>query len=181
MMAIVSVFVVIFVPDEGRSHGEGKKLVKRQKLSLLFLQIIPPLIILLSQFFDHRGIALFHENNILRSTGLILSFTGFLFMNWSVMVLGKQFSVDVTIQDDHKLITKGPYRYIRHPRYLGIIIFFTGIPLVFLSWSSLIMVLFLVIVLLWRIMDEEKLMQEEFKKDWEDYKKRTFSLIPFIY
>jgi protein-S-isoprenylcysteine O-methyltransferase Ste14 len=117
MMAVLSVFVVIFVPNEGRSRGEGKKLVKRQKISLLFLQIIPPLIILLSPFFEHSGIGLFNENNIMRLIGFVLSFLGFILMNWSVMVLGRQFSVDVTIQDDHKLVTKGPYKYIRHPRY----------------------------------------------------------------
>ena len=181
MMAILSVFVIIFVPDEGRSHGEGKKLVKRQKLSLLLLQIIPPMIILLSPFFDHRGIGLFGENSIIRLIGLVISFLGFILMNWSVMILGKQFSVDVTIQENHKLITNGPYKYIRHPRYLGIIVFFTGVSLVFLSRISIMLSLILLIVLLWRIKDEEDLMHKEFKKDWEYYKKRTFSLIPFIY
>jgi protein-S-isoprenylcysteine O-methyltransferase Ste14 len=181
MMAVLSVLVVIFVPNEGRSQGEGIKMIKRQKISLLFLQIVPPLIVLLSPFFDHRGIAVFGENSSIRLIGLILSFTGFLFMNWSVMILGKQFSVDVTIQEDHKLVTGGPYKFIRHPRYLGIIVFFAGISLIFLSWISLLLVLFLMAVLLWRIRDEEKLMHQEFEKSWEDYKKRTFSLIPFIY
>jgi protein-S-isoprenylcysteine O-methyltransferase Ste14 len=36
-------------------------------------------------------------------------------------------------------------------------------------------------VLLWRIRDEEKLMQDEFRDEWADYKKRTCALIPFIY
>ena len=166
---------------KGRSQGEGKKLVKRQKLSLLALQIVPIFIVILSPFFDHRGIGLFKENDITRIAGLVLAFLGFILMNWSVMALGRQFSVDVTIQEDHKLITSGPYKHIRHPRYLGIIIFFTGISLVFLSRISIIILILLLFVLLWRIKDEEKLMQQEFKKDWEDYKKHTFSLIPFIY
>jgi protein-S-isoprenylcysteine O-methyltransferase Ste14 len=181
MMAILSVFVVIFVPNEGRSRGEGKKLVKRQKISLLFLQIIPPFIVLLSPFFERRGIGLFKENDIIRLSALVISFLGFILMNWSVMVLGRQFSVDVTIQDDHKLVTNGPYKYIRHPRYLGIIVFFTGVSLVFLSQFSMILTLVLLLVLLWRIKDEEDLMRREFKKNWEEYKKRTYSLIPFVF
>jgi protein-S-isoprenylcysteine O-methyltransferase Ste14 len=181
MMAILSVFVVIFVPNEGRSQGEGKKLVKRQKLSLLALQVVPILIIILSPLFDHRGIGLFKENSIIRLAGLVLAFLGFILMNWSVMTLGRQFSVDVTIQEHHKLITSGPYKYIRHPRYLGIIIFFMGISLVFLSRISIIILILLLFVLLWRIKDEEKLMYHEFKKDWEDYERRTFALVPFIY
>jgi protein-S-isoprenylcysteine O-methyltransferase Ste14 len=181
MMAILSVFVVIFVPNEGKGYGEGKKLVKRQKISFLCLQVIPLLMVIVSPFFDRHRIAAFNENNIIRFIGLILSFTGFALMNWSVMVLGRQFSLDITIQDNHKLVKTGPYKVIRHPRYSGIIVFFAGISLVFLSWLSLVLVLLLIIVLLWRIKDEEKLMQQEFKEDWDDYKKSTFALIPFIY
>lgn len=181
MMAALSLFVVVFVPNEGRSQGEGKKLIKRQKISLVLLQIITTLIIVLSPFFDHHRIGLFSENIIIRIAGLVLAFTGFILMNWSVIVLGQQFSVDVTIQEDHHLITRGPYKHIRHPRYLGILIFFTGVSLIFMSQASVILVLVLLLTLLWRIKDEEGLMQREFKKDWEDYKQRTFALIPFIY
>lgn len=181
MMAILSAVVVIFLPNGGRSQGEGKKLVKRQKLSLLALQIVPILIVILSPLFDHWGIGLFTENGIIRMAGLVLALLGFILMNWSVMALGRQFSIEVTIQEDHKLITSGPYKHIRHPRYLGIIIFFMGISLVFLSRISIIILILLLFVLLWRIKDEEKLMHQEFKKDWEDYKRRTFALVPFIY
>lgn len=181
MMAILSVFVVIFMPNEGRSQGKGKKLIKRQNFSLAFLQIAPTLIVLISPYFDHHRIAVFNENNNTRIIGLILTFIGFIFMNWSTIVLGKQFSVDITIQENHKLITIGPYKYIRHPRYLGTIVFFFGISMIFLSWISLIIVFLLILVLLWRIGDEEKLMHQEFKTEWENYKKRTFSLLPYIY
>jgi protein-S-isoprenylcysteine O-methyltransferase Ste14 len=181
MMAILAVFVVLFVPNEGRSRGEGKKLIERQKISLMFMQVIPTLIILISPLSDHTCIGVFTESSAIRSAGLILSLAGFILMNWSVIALGKQFSVHVTIQENHKLVTNGPYRYIRHPRYSGILVFFTGMPLVFLSWLPFPLIVTLIFVLLWRIRDEEKLMRREFGKDWEDYEKRTSALIPFIY
>jgi len=181
MMAILSFFVAIFVPNQGRGFGEGKKLIKRQKISLLFLQILPPLIILISPYFDHNKIAVFNESAIIRCIGIVLAFFGFILMNWSIIILGKQFSVDVTIQDNHKLVTKGPYKYVRHPRYTGIILFFGSIPFIFLAWGTILLVLALIIVLLWRIKDEEKLMHQEFNEEWEKYKKRTFSLLPFVY
>jgi protein-S-isoprenylcysteine O-methyltransferase Ste14 len=65
-------------------------------------------------------------------------------------------------------VTGGPYRY---PRYLGIIVFTTGISLVFRSWLALI----------WRIRDEEALMQRSFGKDWEAYSRRSWRLIPLVY
>lgn len=181
MMAGMSAFVVVFVPNEGRGSGEGNKLVSRQKISLLFLQIIPPIIILVSPFFDHKRIAVFYESDVLRLIGLVVTFAGFSFMNWSIMVLGKQFSVDVTIQEDHKLVTQGPYKYIRHPRYLGIILFFTGISLLFLSWIGLLLILSLILVLIWRISDEEALMEAEFGNAWKEYRRKTSAFLPFIY
>jgi len=181
IMSLLTVLVVIFVPNEGRSQGKGEKLVKKQKLSLLFLQILPVAIILLSPYCDHHQVAVFHESNSIRISGLLLTLAGFILMNWSVLALGKQFSINVTIQKNHQLITIGPYKYIRHPRYAGIIVFFGGVTLTFLSLISLIIVFFLFLVLIWRIKDEEKLMHEEFKEEWEEYTKKTFSLIPFVY
>lgn len=183
MMAILSFFVVIFVPNEGRGFGGGddKKLVKRQKFTILILQIVPLLINILSPYFDRHHILTINENSIVRLVGLVLTFIGFFFMNWSIIVLGKQFSVNVTIQENHKLITNGPYKFIRHPRYLGIIVFLIGIPLVFLSIVPLFLDVLLIGILVWRIKDEEELMSKEFKGGWEKYKETTYSLIPFIY
>ena len=181
MMAVLSVLVILFVPEEGKGQGEGIKPVKRQKISLRILQILPLFMILSSPCCDRQKFCLFPENSVLRLIGLMLVLFGFLLMNWSIIILGKQFSIDVTVQENHRLITNGPYKYIRHPRYAGIILFLTGIPLIFLSWISLLPVLLLLLVIHWRIADEEELMHREFKEDWENYKKKTHSLIPFIY
>ncbi|HCT30206.1 MAG TPA: hypothetical protein DIW31_05625, partial [Bacteroidales bacterium] len=125
MMAIFSILVVIFVPNEGRGYGDGdnKKIIKRQKLTILTLQIMPILIIFLSPYFERHQVLTISENNTIQFIGLVLVFIGFSLMNWSIMVLGKQFSINVTIQENHKLITNGPYKLIRHPRYLGIMLF----------------------------------------------------------
>jgi protein-S-isoprenylcysteine O-methyltransferase Ste14 len=181
MMTVLSLLVVIFVPNEGRGYSQGEKIIKRQKYTILFLQIMPVLTLLISACFDRHNIAVINSSEGTRMIGLVMTFIGFSLMNWSVITLGRQFSVDVTIQENHKLITIGPYGYIRHPRYLGIILFLTGIPLVFNSWIFIITGALLVLVLMWRIKDEEKMMHEEFKGDWVEYKKSTHSLIPFIY
>ncbi len=181
IMAIATLLTVLFVPNQGRGSGEGVKLVARQKLAVLYLQIVSVLFVVLSPISDRRGLLAFADGSALRTIGLVLTFSGYFFMNWAIVVLGKQFSVNVTIQKDHKLITKGPYRLIRHPRYLGIILFLSGIALVFRSLLSAILVVITVAALSWRIADEEKLMQDEFEGAWEDYKKRSWRLIPHIY
>lgn len=181
MMAVLTLLVVLIVPEEGRSHGEGRKLVKKHKLSLLYLQVIPLFIVIASPYFDRHELVVFPDNITFRIIGLIVTLIGFFIMNWSVMILGKQFSTDITIQDDHQLITAGPYRFIRHPRYLGIILFLSGISLVFISGISLILVFMTSLILVWRVRDEEQLMHQEFKDKWEKYKAQTKAFIPFIF
>ena len=179
MMFLLSVTVVLILPDQRR--GKGIKVVKRQKISLIILQIAPVTILLLSPWLDRKQISVILDSQVVRLIGLALSFLGFLFMNWSTMILGRQFSIDVTVQENHKLVKNGPYKYVRHPRYLGIIVLLTGIPLLFDTWYPLLIVFFLIGILIWRIKDEEKLMLEEFENEWIQYKKETYALIPFIY
>jgi protein-S-isoprenylcysteine O-methyltransferase Ste14 len=95
--------------------------------------------------------------------------------------LGKQFSVEVAIQTGHSLVTDGLYRYLRHPRYLGIIVFMAGIALAFRSWLALALDGAIVLVLIWRIRDEEALMSREFGSVWEAYVERTWRLLPFLF
>ena len=95
--------------------------------------------------------------------------------------LAKQFSIEVTLQNDHQLIQSGPYKFIRHPRYLGILTFFVGISLTFRSLLGVFIVIALVGVLIWRIFAEEKLMRQAFGKEWEEYQSKTWRLIPFVF
>lgn len=183
VMTFSTLLVVIFVPNEGRGYGDGdkKKLIKRQKFTILTLQIIPILITILSPYFDRHDIITFNDNDNIRLIGLLFTIIGFFLMNWSIVVLGQHFSLNVTIQNNHKLIKDGPYRIIRHPRYLGIIVFLVGIPLTFSSILPLILDIIVIGILLWRIKDEEELMRIEFKDEWDEYKESTYSLIPYIY
>ena len=181
MMAGLSLLVVALVPDEGRAHGKGKRNVKKHWVSLLILQLIPLFILLATPFADRFGYAVFTESAILRYAGILTTLSGFVLMNWSVIALDRQFSIDITIQENHKMVTHGPYKWIRHPRYLGIIIFLIGIALTFRSWGGIMVAICLLPVFLWRIRDEEMLMHQEFGDEWIRYKKRTAGLIPFLF
>lgn len=179
-MFFSSILVVLFVPEEGRGRAAGKKIVARQKLTILFLQVIPLTMLIVAPYCDRRQWGVMGHQEI-RYVGLALTLVGFTFMNWAILALGKQFSLDVTVQENHRLITKGPYLYIRHPRYLGIILFLFGIAMVFRSWIALVLAALSVAVLIWRIHDEEKLMHEEFSTEWRQYAQKSWRLLPFVY
>lgn len=181
IMIVMSILVVILIPNEGKSVGEGEKMMKRHKISLLALQIIPLSIIIFSPIFDRYDIYTFWAYEWIRIVGIIFVVIGFIIMNWSAYALGKQFSTDVTIQKNHELITTGPYKRIRHPRYIGTIVFFLWVAGVFNAILWIVIVIILSGFLIWRVVDEEKMMKTEFKDKRALYVKKSWKLIPFIW
>jgi len=181
LMIVSALLVVLFVPNEGTGSGRGEKQMKRQKWTILLLQATSIAVLFISPWSDRREVAVMGESLLIRYAGLALTFLGYLLMSLAVVGLGRQFSLDVTVQKDHQLITSGLYRHVRHPRYLGIVCFMSGISLVFRSWLGVVLALMTLTVLIWRISDEEKLMHSEFGAAWEDYVRKSKRLIPFIY
>jgi len=131
LVVLLQVFVVIGLPEVGSRRAQGKKILPRERLTLVPLQLIPLAIVIAAPYSDRRAIAVLGQVDPIRYCGLVLFALGFLGMHWAEASLDKQFSVYVTLQEDHKLVTDGVYRYVRHPRYLGIVTFTTGISLVF--------------------------------------------------
>ena len=121
-------------------------------------------------------------NNNLNLIGLIIITIGIIIRVISIKQLGRFFTVNVTIRKDHQLIQNGFYKYIRHPSYTGSLLSFLGFGFSLNNWLSLILV-FMPILLsfIHRMNIEEKVLTEQFGKEYSDYIKRTKRLIPFLY
>lgn len=179
LIGIVQAVAVIGFPASVLNSGAGEKLVPRQQWTVRWLQLASVLLMVGGPFCDRRGLAVFDAAAI-RYLGLALAVPGFVLMLWARAALGKQFSLQVTIQAGHRLVTDGLYRYVRHPRYSGILLFLTGTALVYRSLAALAVAAVSAAVLLWRIADEEKLLQQEFGAEWDAYAAKTARLIPAI-
>lgn len=177
----LQIFSLIYNPQLGRNQENRKSDAPSSKLDLILIQIFSLAVVILAPFSDGRSIGILHVENTIRYIGLFIAIPGFVLMQAGEKYLAKQFSIEVTLQKDHKLIQSGPYKVIRHPRYLGILIFFTGISLTFRSLLGIFIVLALAGVLIWRVFAEEKMMREEFGKEWEEYQANTWRLIPYIF
>jgi len=95
--------------------------------------------------------------------------------------LAKYVSGILRIENDHKLITTGIFRYIRHPVYAGGLLGVIGLYLLFRSillLTSISLIYFFVIR--YRLLFEEQLLLQEFGDHYKNYMKRTKRLIPFI-
>ena len=164
----------------GRRGQEGK-LVSRQTVVRIVLVIGLYAALFLLPFADRRSVGVFADGQPGAWLGLVLIALGYGLVYWSGVLLGRQYSAEVTIQERHELIMRGVYGYIRHPRYLGVILLALGMSLLFRSWLGVLASLPLAGALLFRIRDEEELMQKEFGKEWEAYCRRTWRLIPFLF
>ena len=96
--------------------------------------------------------------------------------------LGTNWSVTLEVREQHRLVTQGVYRHIRHPMYLAIALYSIGQALVIPNWvagpSNLIA---FVILLALRLHAEERMMVEEFGDEYAAYCARTKCLIPGVW
>jgi protein-S-isoprenylcysteine O-methyltransferase Ste14 len=111
--------------------------------------------------------------------GLLFIVVGLLMREWAIVKLGQFFSRTVQIKSEHQLITDGPYRWLRHPAYTGMIFIYLGIALAIGTWLGAVITTGLMLAaILYRIRVEEQVLIEKFGDEYRDYMKRTWGLLP---
>lgn len=114
--------------------------------------------------------------------GLAVMWAGLALRTWSILSLGGQFRAIVVIQRDHRLVTTGPYRYVRHPSYTGALVAALGFGIALGHWTSvLVLVVGWAIGVAYRIRVEEAALSEAFGPEYEAYRSRTRRLVPWLY
>lgn len=136
------------------------------------------LLALASPYFDRREQWILPGGDLVRYPGLILAALGLGLATWGQAHLGRFFSGSITLQEDHRLVTDGPFRFVRHPRYAGLILVFLGMPLVFRSVAGLVAGGVCALLFLRRIPREEALLASAFPEEWPAYARRTGRLLP---
>ncbi len=114
----------------------------------------------------------------LRVSGVLLGAAGILLLVWVHRTLGMQWSTTLQFKEEHTLNTSGPYKFIRHPMYASLFLFFLGLSIVSSFWPLMALV---VIFLLFfnRIMGrEESMMIDQFGEEYRVYMKSTGRLLP---
>jgi protein-S-isoprenylcysteine O-methyltransferase Ste14 len=112
--------------------------------------------------------------------GLFITVAGLLFAIWARVHLGKNWSGMPTIRKDHTIIRTGPYRFVRHPIYAGILIGLTGtaIGIGYLIVFFCVILIFGLFVIKFRM--EETFLLEEFGEEYARYKREVKALIPYV-
>ena len=119
--------------------------------------------------------------SVLSVSGLILFVVGVGIRLAGKRALGKYYSYGLRVLPDHKLVTSGIYKYVRHPISLAVLVYGPGIPLIFSSLYGFLITLALVPLVLYRITIEERMLVQKFGDEYRDYMKKTKKIIPFLY
>ncbi|MGZ7208966.1 MAG: methyltransferase family protein [Methanobacterium sp.] len=162
-----------------RIRRKGVKIESRDRISgsVIFASIFISIII--SYYFAANSIAMLPGWTYY--IGISLMILGILLRQWSIWVLGRFFSGVVGVQENQKVIDRGPYAYVRHPSYTGALMILVGIGLAVQSWGAAIMLIVLFAIAYgYRIYVEEKAMISQFGDEYIQYAKRTKRIIPFI-
>lgn len=108
--------------------------------------------------------------------GFLLTASGYLLFIWSVIARGR-YATSWQMPENHKLVTWGPYHYVRHPSYLGYFLMFFGL---FFIWLNLVAILPLVAIpgYVQVTVEEEELLIEQFGDEYRRYQKQTGQFFP---
>ena len=121
------------------------------------------------------------ESDPLYFAGLAVLLFGVYWAFWARAILGTNWSGRVTIKEDHELVTRGPYRWVRHPIYTGVLFSFLGTSLALGRVGNLFAIAIMLTIFAYKIRLEEKVLDQHFGERYAEYRRRTRALIPFLF
>ena len=164
-----------------RSHSKTGTKQDRSTLAMIWLVIAVSVTAGVFVAQNFRVAALPHER-IFTSAGVVLFAAGLILRWWAIVILGRFFTVDVTIEKDHELVERGPFGIMRHPSYTGVLLAFLGLALSLRNWAALLVVLLPIgAAFIHRMNVEENALSRALGPRYTEYMKRTKRLVPFVY
>jgi protein-S-isoprenylcysteine O-methyltransferase Ste14 len=179
---IIIINAFILPADLIEERGKTKENVKKWDKVIMTLNIFPALGMLVVAGLDYRFSWSPAIPDWIHFSGLILMISGHALFSWS-MISNHFFSTAVRLQYDrsHQVATSGPYKYVRHPGYVGFIIFNLVTPLILGSLWALIPAAIMTVLFIIRTALEDSTLRYELEGYKEYAQKVPYRLIPKIW
>jgi protein-S-isoprenylcysteine O-methyltransferase Ste14 len=118
--------------------------------------------------------------NLINSGGLLLIYIGIVIILWAFVYM--RLAVFALIEARRKeLVDSGPYKYVRHPIYIGTLMSLIGVGLVFKSWPGILCtIIFFLPAAIFRARAEDRALSHKFGARWKDYASQTGLLLPLL-
>jgi protein-S-isoprenylcysteine O-methyltransferase Ste14 len=111
--------------------------------------------------------------------GAIMLAAGLGVMVWARRHLGRNWSARVALKQDHELIRTGPYGFVRHPIYSGLLLAILGTAIAFGQWRDALAFMFIAVAVWRKSRLEEGYLAEIFPRDYARYQAQVPALFPF--
>lgn len=116
------------------------------------------------------------------SAALVIAVAGLGLRTWGYLTLGRLFTWHITVYDDHEVVQRGPYAWMRHPGYTGAWLLYSAVPLMLHAWVGLaISVVFQFLAYARRIKHEESVLSASLGESYEGYRARVSAMVPYIW
>jgi len=155
--------------------GEADRSTTRLIVVTYVVAFIGPLLL------ETSGVGATRTDSGLAWTGIAVGVAGLVIRVWSMSVLGRDYTRALRTARTQKIVERGPYRFVRHPGYMGSILVWTGSRLAVNWLIAVITALLLLGVYVYRIIAEEQMLVDHFGDAYRAYKTRTWRLVPFVW
>lgn len=114
--------------------------------------------------------------------GIALMWLGILLRQWSVWTLGRSFTVVVRVAEGQSVVSHGPYRWVRHPSYTGLMLTLVGLGVALGNWLSVLALLVLPLLgIIVRIRVEERALLDALGEPYQQYAASRRRLVPGVW
>ena len=117
-------------------------------------------------------------SGVLSGFGIVLTLAGVLLCVWARVCLGKYWSDKVVLKADHELVRSGPYAYLRHPIYSGVLLGIIGTALAVGEWRGIVALFLMGTNYFVKARREERILAGSFGEAYVEYKRRTGFFLP---
>jgi protein-S-isoprenylcysteine O-methyltransferase Ste14 len=160
------------------SAGAGAEKEKSQKI-IQTLSAIAFVALFIVPALDHRFVwSVVSAYAVIAGDALMV--VGFAIVFW-VFKVNTFTSAIIEVAAEQRVVSTGPYGLVRHPMYLGALIMLLGIPIALGSWWGMVSLVPMIVVLVWRLLDEEVFLARNLP-GYVEYKKTVrYRLAPFLW
>jgi protein-S-isoprenylcysteine O-methyltransferase Ste14 len=163
---------------EAASKGAAPAMSTESKTSRT-IHVVLVNLALVMEFLPIRGLGrLLPVSSVIMAIGHLIEASGIALAVWARRHLGRYWSGEIAIKVEHQLIRSGPYSWLRHPIYTGILTMYSGIAIVTGGWLAFVGLALAVAAYGRKIRLEERNLNVAFGSDYEAYRSETWALFP---
>jgi protein-S-isoprenylcysteine O-methyltransferase len=186
ILAAYLILIVYYAITESRRRGEAATTLKggafdQASTRLLSLAVaISITLLIVANVLNYFQIGL--TIDVIGWIGIAVMLCGITLRVWAFQTLGRFYTRTLRISEGQRVVQEGPYKHVRHPGYLGVIVLWVGAGLATVNWIvTALVTLTFVAAYRYRIEVEERMLVASFGGQYAAYKEHTWRLLPFIW